>query len=336
MPPMKKNAPTLHDVAKAAGVSIATVSKFLNGAQRFSPTVEATINSVVAELGYRSNELARSMVTGETKTIGVAILDINNPHFTAVVKGANRVAIEAGYTLLFVDTEENQARELQLLDTLSRRVDGLIISSRMPESDIKTVINYGKPVVLFGKLDATKVTSVASGGQRGGYMLAQHLVTQGFKNIAYLGFSKSRWDSDRVAGISECLERHGLPLRRYEAQAPFASEGERLCSLIMLDKDHPDALICYNDLLAIGFMKEAQSLGFKIPQDIAVGGFDNVPYAEYVSPSLTSVNLQSEGMGELAMRKMLDLLAGRPTQEHTVLDPQLVLRGSTGGRTRRD
>ncbi|RJF95761.1 LacI family transcriptional regulator [Noviherbaspirillum saxi] len=331
---MKRNAPTLHDVAKAAGVSTATVSKFLNGAQRFSPAVEATINSVVAQIGYRSNELARSMITGETKTIGVAILDINNPHFTAVVKGANRVAIDAGYTLLFVDTEENQKRELQLLDTLSRRVDGLIISSRMSETDIKTVIDFGKPLVFFGQLETAKLVSICSAGQQGGYMLAQHLVNQGCKNIVYLGFSKSRWDRDRIAGVGECLESHGLSLKAYDAQAPFASEGERLCSLIMLGKDHPDAVICYNDLLAIGFMKEAQSLGFKIPHDVAVAGFDNVPYAEYVSPSLTSVNLQSEGMGELAMKKMLDLLAGRPTEEYTVLDPQLVLRESTSGRKR--
>jgi LacI family transcriptional regulator len=146
---MKKNAPTLHDVAKAAGVSTATVSKHLNGTQRFSANVEATINAAVAELGYRSNVLARAMITGETKTIGVSILDINNPHFTAVVKGANRVAIEAGYTLLLDDTEENQGRELQLLDTLSRRVDGLIVSSRMPETDIKTIVDYGKPIVIF-------------------------------------------------------------------------------------------------------------------------------------------------------------------------------------------
>jgi LacI family transcriptional regulator len=127
---------------------------------------------------------------------------------------------------------------------------------------------------------------------------------------------------------------HELSLRCYSAATPFASEGERLCSMIMLSKEHPDALICYNDLLAIGFMKEAQSLGFKIPGDISVAGFDDIPYAQYVSPPLTSVNLQSEGMGELAMRKMLDLLAGRPAENYTVLDAHLMLRGSTGNRIR--
>jgi LacI family transcriptional regulator len=330
---MKRQAPTLYDVAREAGVSIATVSKYLNGAQRFSPPVEAVINEVVARLGYRSNELARSMVTGETKTIGVAILDIDNPHFTAVVKGANRIAIENGYTLLLVDTEENQSRELQLLDALSRRVDGLIISSRMPEPEIRKVVDYGKPVVLFGKLDSIRITSIVSEGRRGGFMLADHLVRQGHKNIAYLGFPESRWNLDRMEGVKECLDMHGLKLQGFDVRAPYAAEGERLCSSVMHRKERPDALICYNDLLAMGFMKEAQALGFRIPDDISVAGFDNIPYGEYISPSLTSVHLQSEGMGELAMKKMLDLLAGKTDDGCHVLDPHLVKRGST--RTRR-
>ncbi|WP_151639105.1 LacI family DNA-binding transcriptional regulator [Noviherbaspirillum aerium] len=330
---MKRQAPTVYDVAKEAGVSIATVSKFLNGVQRFSPAVELTISKVVARLGYRSNELARSMVTGETRTIGVAILDIDNPHFTAVVKGANRVALEKGYTLLLVDTEENQGRELQLLDALSRRVDGLIISSRMPESDIRKVIDCGKPIVLLGKPDSVPIPCVLSDGRRGGFMLAEHLVNQGHKSIAYLGFPQSRWNLDRMNGIQECLQGHGLSLQCHGVRAPFASEGERICSAIMLGASHPDALICYNDLLAMGFMKEAQSLGFGIPADISVAGFDNIPYAGYVSPSLTSVDLHSEGMGEMAMNKLLALLTGKAMDNDQVLAPHLVVRAST--RTRR-
>lgn len=326
---MKRQAPTLYDVAREAGVSIATVSKFLNGAQRFSLPVETTINKVVAQLGYRSNEAARSMVTGKTKTIGVAILDINNPHFTAVVKGANRIAIEKGYTLLLVDTEENQRRELQLLNALSGRVDGLIISSRMPESDLAKVIAYRKPIVLLGRHDSLQISSVVSEGLRGGLLLAEHLVQEGHKDIAYLGFPKSQWNTDRVNGIKECLHIHDLNLRCYEAKAPFSSEGERMCISIMNGSSQPDAVICYNDLLAIGFMKKAQSLGFAIPDDISVAGFDNIPYAEYVSPSLTSVHLHSEEMGELAMKKMLDLLTGRTSNDYQPIEPYVVKRTST-------
>lgn len=327
---MKRTTPTIRDVAKAANVSIATVSKYLNGAQRFSQLVETAIDTAVAQLGYRTNEVARSMISGQTKAIGVAILDINNPHFTAVVKGANRVAIEAGYTLLLVDTEENQGRELQLLDTLSRRVDGLIISSRMPETQLQTVINYGKPAVIFGRFETLQASCVGIDGYNGSFMLAEHLVSQGNRKIAYLGFSKSRWDRDRQSGAEDYLKLHGLSLRCLDAEEPFASEGERLCAQIMAAENRPEALICYNDLLAIGFMKKAKSLGFNIPEDISVAGVDNIPYSNYVSPSLTSIDIQSEGMGEVAMRKMLNLLADKPVEPYTVLPSHLVVRCSTG------
>ena len=115
---MKKTVSTIRDVAAAAGVSTATVSKFINGTQRFSPAVEAKIEQSIKQLGYRSNPMAQSMITGKTKTVGLAVLDIANPHFSSIVKGANRIAQSHGYTLLLVDTEENPGRERQLLEAL--------------------------------------------------------------------------------------------------------------------------------------------------------------------------------------------------------------------------
>jgi DNA-binding LacI/PurR family transcriptional regulator len=121
----------------AAGVSVATVSTYMNGTQRFTPAVEARLKEEVEQLGYRSNPLARSMITGRTRTIGLAILDIRNPHFTNIVKGANRVALQHDYTLLLVDTEESQEREKTPIESLAQRVDGVIISSRMPDDSVQ-------------------------------------------------------------------------------------------------------------------------------------------------------------------------------------------------------
>jgi LacI family transcriptional regulator len=109
-------------------------------------------------------------------------------------------------------------------------------------------------------------------------------------------------------------------------------EGERLCSAIMLGAEHPDALICYNDLMALGFMKAAQTLGFRLPADISVAGFDNIQYGNYTSPALTSVDLQSERMGMAAMEKILAIIDGKDVDRFTIIDPQLVLRGSTISR----
>ncbi len=329
---MKKKIPTLRDVAAAAGVSIATVSKYVNGAQRFSPLVESKIKSVIEQLGYRSNPLAQSMITGRTKTIGLSVLDISNPHFTSIVKGANRVALQYGYTLLLVDTDENPDRERPLLEALSRRVDGMIVFSRTREEDIGWLVQLDKPTVYFGRLSEVKLPSVSSDDHRGAYMITQHLVALGHSRLAYLGFSRSRRDQERLAGIQDCLAAHGLPLLTYDANAPSALEGERLSSSIMLGAQHPDALICYNDLMALGFMKEAQTLGFRLPADISVAGFDNIQFGRYSAPPLTTVDLQSEQMGIAAMDKLLAIIDGKPAEELTLIAPQLILRSSTIAR----
>jgi LacI family transcriptional regulator len=329
---MKKSVPTIRDVAAAAGVSTATVSKFVNGAQRFSPPVEDTIKRVIAELGYRSNPLAQSMITGRTKTVGLSILDITNPHFTSIVKGANRVAQAHGYTVLLVDTEESPERERPLLEALSRRVDGMIVFSRMQEKDIGWLTEMDRPLVFFGRLNQLELPTVASDDHRGAYMLTRHLITQGHRRIAYLGFSKSRRDEERMGGIKECLAAHGLELCVYDGSAPTAMEGERMCSSIMLGAEHPEALICYNDLMALGFMKSAQTLGFRLPADISVAGFDNIQFGNYTSPALTTVDLQSERMGVAAMEKLLATIDGTPTDRLTRIEPQLILRASTANR----
>jgi len=329
---IRKKPPTIRDVAAAAGVSTATVSKFINGTQRFSPAVEATIRKVIDELGYRSNPLAQSMITGRTKSIGISILDISNPHFTSLVKGANRVALEHGYTLLFVDTEENLARERPLLEALSRRVDGMLVYSRLPENELDWLMQLDKPMVYFGRLQHLELPTVASDDQHGAFMLAQHLYAQGHRKIAYLGFPKSHRSEERRAGIEACLASHGQKLTLYTANAPTATEGERLCATILLGAEKPDALICYNDLIALGFMKEAQTLGFKLPADISVAGFDNIQYGRFAFPPLTSVDQQSEQMGMAGMRRLLAAIEGKEGEAVTTVEPQLILRASTGSR----
>jgi DNA-binding LacI/PurR family transcriptional regulator len=332
MPIMSR--PTIRDVAAAASVSTGTVSKYMNGTQHFSAAVEAKIQAAVNALGYQSNPLARSMITGETKAIGVAILDIRNPHFTGIVKGANRVAVAEGYNLLFVDTEESQHSERALLEAVSRRVDGLIVSSRLPEDSIHWMLQLGKPVVFFGRLSKLKLPSVGSDGYRAAYMMTQHLVRQGHRRIAFLGFSKSLWNGERIRGVTDCLRKYELQLLLYDTEGPSATEGERMCSAILLGPEPPDAVICYNDMVAMGLMSQAQALGFKIPEDVSVTGFDNIPFSRYTNPPLTTIDMHSERMGEEAMRKLLQAIAGQPINDYTMLEPQLVLRASTAPRAK--
>ncbi len=330
---MKKSTPTIRDVAAAAQVSTATVSKYINGAQRFSPKVEAALATAIANLGYKSNPLAKSMITGRTNTIGLSVLDITNPHFSSILKGASRVANDHGYSVLLADTEETPSRERRTLEDLSLRVDGMIVFSRMREHEMGWMAEIDKPLVFFGSLNELPIPTVASDDHGGAFMLCQHLRMLGHKRIAYLGFSKSRRDEERLGGIRECLDGTGIALTIFDADAPSLAEGERLCSSIMLGSGRPDALICYNDLMALGFMKEAENLGVVIPRDISVVGFDNIPYGKYTTPALTTVDLQSERMGATAMDKLLAVIRGEQVDKLTRIAPQLILRASTVARS---
>ncbi len=329
-----KKKPTIRDVAAMAGVSIATVSKFINSTQRFTAGVERKIQSAIEQLEYHSNPLARSMITGKTGSVGVAILDICNPHFTNIVKGANRVALEHGYNLLFVDTEESQAREDELLEALSRRVDGLIVSTRMPEEHMARVLGFGKPVVFSGRPAPVGVPSISIDAYAAAHMIGELLVKQGHRHIAYLGFAPARPDKERMRGLSDCLDAHGLPLTRFEVRGPTIIEGERACSSVILRKDRPDAVVCYNDMVAIGFMSVAKSLGVEIPADMSVVGIDNIPFGRFTSPALTTVDTQSERLGEEAMQLLFRQIAGEnpPDISHVLLEPRLVMRDSTAAR----
>jgi LacI family transcriptional regulator len=324
--------PTIRDVAARAGVSIATVSKYLNSAQRFSPAVERKIRSAVDELQYHSNPLARSMITGKTGSVGVVILDISNPHFTNLVKGANRVAIEHGYNLLFVDTEESQARETELLAALSRRVDGLIVSTRMPDADLSRILELGKPVVFSGRPAPDDGPSIGIDAYSAARLLGQLLVRQRHRRIAYIGFAPARPDMERTRGLTDCLQAHKLSLARFDVRAPTISEGERICPEVVLRQDRPDAVVCYNDMVAVGFLGAARTLGISIPQDLSVVGIDNIPFGRFSFPALTTVDAQGEHLGEEGMRLLLRLIGGEAVRGHVKVEPRLVMRESTAAR----
>ncbi|GAA5164226.1 LacI family DNA-binding transcriptional regulator [Viridibacterium curvum] len=327
---MTKRPPTIKDVAAAAGVSIATVSKFINGQQRFSPGVEARVTETIATLGYRLNQQARSMVTGRTRTLGLAILDVRNPHFANIVKGANRVALAHDYNLLVVDLEEQTSHERHLLEALSGRVDGLIVSSRVPDEAISWLSDLGKPVIFFGNLQREGVHCVRTDGHRAASMLGRHLVGNGRKKIAYLGFTKARWNAEREAGLREAVAEAGLSLITHSVDWPTLDGGQQACSSLLFGAERPDAVVAYNDLVAIGFMHEAQALGVNVPVDVAVAGFDDIPVARFMQPALTTVNMRSEEQGEAAMTRLLAILSGKAEASGDQLfEPRLVPRAST-------
>lgn len=327
---IKKRLPTLRDVAEAAGVSVATVSKYCSGGQRFSAGVEAAIQAAIDSLGYRTNHMARSIATGRSGAVGLVVLDLGNPHFTGIVKGASRVAQANDYSMAFVDTAESKAPERHLVETLSRRVDGLVVSSRLADESIEWLQALGKPVVFFGRYGHAGVHSVGSDGYLAGLMIGRHLMSLQYQRVAYVGFPASRWNAERIRGLSDALAEAGRKLEMLDVDAPSPEAGEAAASRLLLGGERPDAIVTYNDLIALGLMNEARALGVSIPRDVSIASFDDIAYGRYTSPTLTSVAMNSEQMGEVAMQRLLQLIndeLAHPFDE--VLAPRLVVREST-------
>lgn len=331
----RKRAATIRDVADAAQVSTATVSKFVNGNQRFTAEVEARIAQAVRTLGYSLNPMARGMITGMTGNVGIIILDIRNPYFTSLVKGASRIAAGADLNLIIADAAESTSPELGVLQSLCRRVDGLIVSSRLPAPVIEALFEIGTPVVFYGRPSPyEKSHSVGCDNYAAALMLGRHLRELGHRRISYLGFSGARWSTERERGIRDAFQGvPGVTFRSFDAAAPSTEEGERLASTILLSQELDDAIVAYNDLLAMGLLLEAKTLGIRVPEQVSVAGFDNIAYGRLVSPALTSVDLMGEATGELAMRKLIAAIKGEPANhDDDVLQSRIVARESTSLR----
>ncbi len=329
-PPPRKRLATIRDVAQAAGVSTATVSKFVNGGQRFTADVEARVARAVKDLGWSLNPMASGITTGRTGNVGIVILDIRNPHFTSMVKGAARAAAAAGLNLIFADAAESREPELAVLKALARRVDGLIVSARLPAPVIEALFDSGTPVVFYGGPPPHEAYhSVCCDNYLAGHMLGRHLRERGFRKISYVGFPTALWSSERWRGLQSAFEGVEAVFQQYEATAPVTDEGERLASMVLLSGEMPDAVVGFNDLLAMGILAEAKALGIRVPDQVAVAGFDNIAYGRLVSPALTSVDMMSEAVGEVALRRLAEVIQGMQTRRDDVLTSRLVVREST-------
>ncbi|MCX2720969.1 LacI family DNA-binding transcriptional regulator [Roseibium salinum] len=319
---------TIRDVAEAAGVSIATVSKYINRQQSFSPSVEEKLRSAILDLGYSQNPAARSMVTGRTTAIGLAVMDISNPHYANVMKGANRVALANGYNLLVVDLEEKSTGVRELLEPLVLRTDGLIVSARIPKDVVDWLAELDKPVAFLGQPERQGVVSVGMDSVEVASLLAGYLAQQGFTRIGYVGYPRAAWNVERLRGLHAVLDPAGIELMEFNAEEPTSEAGERVAAKVLLRSDRPQAVIGCNDLVAIGLMTQARALGFRIPEDVAFAGIDNIPTSRYVTPALTTVDVFSEATGEAVMKQIISMVTDQPPSDELRRQPLLIVRDS--------
>lgn len=336
MPNRLKSA-TLKDVAAHAGVSIKTVSNVVNDWPYVSDETRQKVLDAIQEVGYRPNHMARSLVTGKTRTVGVLIPDIANPFFGTAIRGCEDVLFDGEYSLFLCNTNEVLEREQYYLDLLlSRGVDALIIwGTRIACHELEQIIGLSIPFVTV-ELDSDPCNanhiSINVDNINGAFQAVGHLAQLGYQHIAHLGGPRRRLTANRrMEGYRQALDYHGLPFRPelVSVSPPTIQAGFR-AALECLRNYRPDAIFCYNDLMALGAMIAARELGLEIPKDLAVVGFDDIVIAALTEPPLTTMRIQQYNLGRLTGRLVLDSLEKKTPPSQTILFPvELQVRESS-------
>jgi len=326
-------SPTITDVAEAAGVSPMTVSRVLNGRGGAGEETRRRVLEAAQALSYRPNTFAKSLKNDRSNTVGIVVPDIVNPFFPEIIRGAELVARPAGYTLLSCNVVEDPEREEEVLGMLlDKRVDGLIIcSARLDEERLLRAIAPHRAVVLINRAAAKRHAGTIEVDYRAGVeAVVTQLIAQGRRRFGFAaGPAASQGGRKRREGIEAALARHGLTLAFDLPCTPDLQGGAEIAARLLPEIAQVDAMICYNDLIALGLMKPLEQAGIKVPEDIALVGCDDIPASDLVSPALTTLRIAKQDLGEMAMRMLLDRIAGRNAQQGIVIEPDPIWRATT-------
>jgi LacI family transcriptional regulator len=329
------NRVTMADVAREAGVSAMTVSRVINNKDDVSSATRGRVLEVVDRLGYRPSGIARSLATRRTGTLGLVVPDVANPFFADVARGVEHVAYTEGYNVFLCNTEEDSQREESVLMSLEeKRVDGLVLcSSRLDDDELQPVLDRYPSVVLVNRnLEDNRTSTVVVDDQTGGCLATQHLLNAGHRVVGFLaGPPASRSGRQRLEGYRIALAAAGLPgdPSRVQPCSPKAEGGHHAARQLLAANPRLTALFCYNDLVAVGALQACAELGRRVPDDVAVVGFDDIPLAALVNPPLTTCRVLRYELGAQAVRLLLSQIRGHPGDaEHVVLRPELVVRAS--------
>jgi len=331
---------TIRDVARQAKVSVATVSRVVNpGTHRVTPATSRRVRAVIHALGYHPNVIAQSLKSRASRTVALIVPDISNPFFPAIARGIEDTARQRGYAVLLCNTYEDLSREQAYLQLLRKRwVDGMIFATvGSNTAHLRSLRDDGLPVVLVARdVDGVPIDAVLVDNERGAYEATSHLLRLGHRAIAHItGPGSLRVARDRRRGYTRALREAGAPENETRVAAgDFTAEGGRSAVAVLLQRGVQfSAVVAANDLMAIGAMEALQAAGRRVPADVAVVGFDDITFASLVSPALSTVAQPKYRMGQLAMERLLELMAGAsPAGRRTVLEPRLIVRESCGGQ----
>ncbi|MEV7318657.1 LacI family DNA-binding transcriptional regulator [Streptomyces sp. NPDC093970] len=324
--------PTMADVARGAGVSVATVSHVLNGTRPVLAHTRQAVLDAVEELGYTHNTLARSLVTSRTRSIGLAVSAISNPYFTEILQGVEAAALQHGYGLLIADPHDDPAHERKVVQLLhERRVDGMIVApSADPRELLAYLARHAVPTVLLDRVidglgdNAPRFDQVCAENTGPTARLVAHLAGLGHRRIGLVaGLTGLSTTSERVTGYRQGLAAAGLPLDDalvVPGNSESAGAGRATAALMALDAP-PTALVTANNAMTIGALRALREQGLSVPDDIALCCFDDFAWADLFSPRLTAVAQPGREIGAEAVRVLLERLATPDRAPRTVRLP---------------
>lgn len=331
---MSVNPATIKDVARVAGVSVATVSRALNGAENVLPDTRQRILDIARELRYAPSGAARSLITRKTDTVGALLPDLHGEFFSELIRGIDQAARARGLHLLLSSSHDDAHEAAAALRAMNGRVDGLIVMSPHADDDfLSQNLPPTLPAVLLNsgvRRPAQRVFAIDNFG--GARAMTEHLVAQGRRRIAFLGGPAANFEArERERGY-----RAGLPAAAepWLLAGDFSEAGGQRAAARLLalpPAQRPDAVFAANDIMAIGLLGALQAAGVQVPGDIALAGFDDIPIARYVSPPLTTMQVPIAALGSQALDALADSLdMPDPDTTAIVMPVALVVRRSCG------
>jgi LacI family transcriptional regulator len=331
---------TIADVAKRAGVSPVTVSRVINGARNVNSATRDKVERAIRELHYVPNSAARSLRSKRTNALALLVPDITNPFWTTVARGVEDAAQSGGYSILLCNTDEDPAKQQHYIDVvISQRVDGVIIAPYSADArKLKRLREREIPaVVVDRRIQGWEVDTVIGDSISGARALVKHLIGLGHQRIAVLsGPLNTSSAEDRVTGYTIALTEAGIPInQRMIRRGEFkTSSGEMLTNQLLEEGLHPTAIFATNNSIAMGVIDAVDRCGLRIPQDIALVSFDDIPLLSHVFPFLTVAVQPAYEMGIKAAQLLLSRLNGEPDSQpcQIVLPTCLIVRYSCGSK----
>jgi len=320
------------DVAVKAGVSHATVSRVMNGNFTVDPEIAARVRAAAAELKYQPNPVGRSLALGKTDTIGIVVPDLANPTFQAILRGLSRAAAQDGYRILIADSFEVSSEEAILAGEARRRCDGLVLCApRMSEAELEELVPSLHPLVLINRTTAAAgVPSLVVDYGQGVQDLAGHLVELGHTRLAFLaGPPRSASNGLRLQGLEAFKAAHPqVEVLMLEGGSDFDT-GHGAVDAVL--DSGATGILAFNDLVAMGLMSGLHERGVDVPGDISVTGFDDIPFARYTTPTLTTAAVPITELGQHAWQQMRALIRKEENDAPgSRYQPRLEIRASSG------